>query len=252
MATTTALTPFSTPVVDKANAIMTEPWQGWVRRVNSQAAQAGDVTHTGTLTINQVILGNGGGDIKALGAYGTLAQVLTSNGAALAPSWQDATIIVAPALVLTNAQIKALPTTDIDVIAAPGAGKRISLIAMDCVLDASAGAYTNIDLDGFLSAYIVDGSSYVDASYLGNDSTLPIADFTSAFGSAQIAHFALSPYMKAEPVNGWGNMPQVHVWTTTPENQPLRLYIDNGGSGDLTGGNAANTLTVRTIYAVLD
>ncbi len=50
----------------------------------------GDVTHTGTLTAHQVILGNGAADVKALGSVGTLGQVLTSGGAGVDPSWTSA------------------------------------------------------------------------------------------------------------------------------------------------------------------
>ena len=53
-------------------------------------AGAGTVTNTGTLTANAVIVGNGGSDITALGSLGTSGQVLTSNGAGVAPSFQAA------------------------------------------------------------------------------------------------------------------------------------------------------------------
>ncbi len=44
-------------------------------------ATAGTVTHTGTLTANQLILGNGTADVTALGSLGTTATVLHGNAA---------------------------------------------------------------------------------------------------------------------------------------------------------------------------
>lgn len=51
-----------------------------------QAVSAGTVTHTGTLTANELILGNGGADITSLGAAGTTTTVLHGNAAG-APSF---------------------------------------------------------------------------------------------------------------------------------------------------------------------
>jgi hypothetical protein len=41
----------------------------------------GDVTHTGALTADQLVIGNGAADIKSLGAAGTTVQVLHGNAA---------------------------------------------------------------------------------------------------------------------------------------------------------------------------
>lgn len=54
-----------------------------------QAAGTGTVTHTlGPLTQYAVLIGNGGADAQALASLGTSGQVLTSNGAGVAPSFQ--------------------------------------------------------------------------------------------------------------------------------------------------------------------
>jgi len=53
-----------------------------------------DVPHGGTgvssLTDHAVLLGNGAGNIETVSGLGTAAQVLTSNGAGLDPTWQAA------------------------------------------------------------------------------------------------------------------------------------------------------------------
>lgn len=52
---------------------------------------AGTVTHTGALSANAVVVGNGTDDIKTLAALGTSGQVLTSNGAGTPPAFQSFT-----------------------------------------------------------------------------------------------------------------------------------------------------------------
>lgn len=54
--------------------------------VTGGGAGAGTVTNTGTLTANQVIIGNAGVDVKALGSLGTTTQVLHGNASG-APSF---------------------------------------------------------------------------------------------------------------------------------------------------------------------
>lgn len=46
-----------------------------------QAVAAGTVTNTGTLTANQLVIGNGGVDVTALGTLGTTTTVLHGNAA---------------------------------------------------------------------------------------------------------------------------------------------------------------------------
>ncbi len=53
--------------------------------------QEGSVTNTsGALTVNAVVIGNGGNDEKVLAALGASGTILTSNGSSLPPSFQAA------------------------------------------------------------------------------------------------------------------------------------------------------------------
>ena len=49
-------------------------------------------TGSTTLSSNQVLLGNGTGNISQVSGWGTSGQFLTSNGGVLAPTWQSATV----------------------------------------------------------------------------------------------------------------------------------------------------------------
>ena len=53
-------------------------------------------------------------------------------------------------LTLTDAQIKALPTAGVDMIVAPGAGVVLQVVSAVLIIDATAGAYTNVDPAGVL------------------------------------------------------------------------------------------------------
>jgi len=66
------------------------PWQtGQILTAAALNAAFGvTTTHaSGALNANNVLLGNGGGDIKAMASGGSSGQVLTSSGSGLAPIW---------------------------------------------------------------------------------------------------------------------------------------------------------------------
>ncbi len=132
-------------------------------------------------------------------------------------------------LELTDAQIKALPTTPIELIPAPGPGKQ-NVAWLGFTHFDSHGAYTNFDMGISMSV------GYKDSSNAMLSTSAP----DLLLGSSSDYNLQLTPAF------GSGDLDAIVVDT------PVQLKFNNGGSGNLTGGNAANVLTVKVYYGVID
>lgn len=257
MATHPKYPPLEQPIADKATGFRADRvWALFFQDLVNQAAAAGSVTHTtGPLTVNEVLLGNGGDDIKALGAYGTAGQVLASNGAGLAPSFQSLSALgvlkQGATTVMNDATIKALPAAAFgftSLVPAPGAGLRIIPIGID--LEANfVGGYTNVNADAFLAGTVEQG---VLMSAIANDSTIPISNFTTFMGAGQTQTW-LPALSTVELVNSWGSLGVVQsVTIASTLNQPMGIIVNNNGAGNFTGGNASNMLTMTPYYVTVN
>lgn len=106
------------PFVNPQSGLINRVWFQWLLGIVGNATTGGTVTNTGTLTAHHVMLGNGGVDIHALGGIGTAGQLLTSNGAAADPSFQDASasgiVTLTGMQTLTNKRITARVVTVTD------------------------------------------------------------------------------------------------------------------------------------------
>ena len=136
---------------------------------------------------------------------------------------------------LTDTQIKALPTGGLQIVPAPGAGQMLMFVRAVILADTTNGAYTNIDAAATLQ-FRVSGKTL---SFAGEDngeiSELLAAEdvYVQVYGHRSTGGTEGSPIAGGEGAFG---------------NQPLMLYLPNGVSGNLTGGNAANTLSIRVWY----
>ncbi len=75
------------------------------------------------------VLYNTTGGVLASTAAGTSGQVLTSNGAGVAPTYQTPLLLNTGNIAVTNAQLKGMSVTPVQMIAAPAAGFVIIIVS---------------------------------------------------------------------------------------------------------------------------
>lgn len=174
-----------------------------------------------------------------------------TGGAGLGP---DEVALKFVTVTLTDAQIKALPTTSVEIVPAPGSGKRLLYFNGIAILDTTAGVYGNVGQ----TATSPNGNAAVIKMVTPNGAHL------SVFGvwgwlleEATIGHIDLPAYV--DGIDSVMNNPNVNdSWSdyaTAYDDQPIHLASYNGAQtplGDYTNGNAANTLKVTVFYTVVD
>lgn len=155
-------------------------------------------------------------------------------------------------ITLTDAQIKALPTTPQTIIAAPGAGSYNNVLSYALNLNTVAGAYTNINTTYSTLQIETANGNWLGPVIVNDDTTTPDVTRLTGFLGAAHSAFVRGPgaFLEApgEP-SGW-IVPASPTQTTDYDNDLVRIAIDNNGSGALTGGNAANSLKITVTYTV--
>jgi hypothetical protein len=153
MAISETLPPYRHPVGDDAiDGIMTREWQYWVQFIHQRPIGFSTIAATAQSPISPTL---NNGTVVFTSVNGTILIVLdpvlqTVDFALAGPAAHVAVVT------LTNAQILALPTTPITLVAAPAAGVAILLQGLVVTLDASAGALANVTADvtkGLLAQY---------------------------------------------------------------------------------------------------
>ncbi len=164
---------------------------------------------------------------------------------------------------LTDAQIKALPSTAVELLPAPGAGKANLPLDGFMVVNTSAGAYTNV-------SYLTDGgitAMYFTSSAYGLPAVDPLTTGLNGFTkSIRLAAANVRTYLAGDTEVTLGIAQAGTPKSGTSganagvmdENTALTVLIDNYDSdysvdrGNFTGGNAANTLKIVMFYSVVD
>lgn len=182
---------------------------------------------------------------------------VANGGSGLSSGWCP---VLKATTTLTDAQIKALPTTPITLIAAPGAGNFIKILGGTVIKDSAAGAYTNIN-----TTYCAVPTIQYDATGLWattapfvNDSTLTTAltVATDLMGATAIHVMHLvapgTTGFDAGATSGTSEWVMVGEQSVKAdwENKAIIVQADNNGSGAFTGGNAANSMKIILYYIV--
>ena len=144
---------------------------------------------------------------------------------------------------LTDSQIKALPTTPVELIASPGANKFILPISATVYFHWTAN-YTNIDSNAALNISHANGYSLLTALF-ENDGSSSISNLLND-DDDYMAIFT----QKAETTSGRNIA--YYIWPGGLVNKNLTIGLYNGFSGTLTGGDANNSITVTVLYTVND
>ena len=162
-----------------------------------------------------------------------VGQALSATDILVQPQWTvmtgDASSVAQVRFVdvqLTNANLLALLGTDIVLVAAPGAGKAIVVHGIYMYFDVTTTAYT-IGTATLQINYASDGADIAQITEAG------FLDTATDAGRWYLLGGAIATPVITVPVANVG-------------------VVMRALTADMTGGNAANTLSVRTFYSVVD
>lgn len=151
-------------------------------------------------------------------------------------------LLLSATVTLTDAQIKALPTTGIQLVAAPGANKINMVVSANWVLDLTS-SYTGVD--DASPQLVYDAGFYISGAF---NASVPLGESAGQyFGQFQIPFIADG----AGNFAGWPVTTYVGV-TSGITNKAIRLFDDFNSPSNYTGGNAANTLKITVYYITVD
>lgn len=175
-------------------------------------------------------------DYLSVAVFDTIMnKIFTSAASPGGSSYLSATVT------LTDAQIKALPTTYIEVVATPGANKLLVFIKAVLFFDFEVGVWFYGNVSSNNAMFISYDDDFYDASNYSRltSESAPAVSIVSSSNKPNSTDYPNSTLTEVNSVYG------------DIVNRPLKLVMYND-DGDLTGGNAANTLKVTVYYVVVD
>lgn len=151
-------------------------------------------------------------------------------------------------IALTDAQIKALPTTPFELLPAVP-GKDYQVVSARLYLDTTAGTYTNVST--------VDGAQVVLQYDNGGGDYVGAAMYQEAPGTAFSTFLSGAHKQSWRPViGGYTDWSATNGLLTYSEgdhiNKNIVIAVSNGGSGNLTGGHPSNSLVATVLYLEIE
>lgn len=168
----------------------------------------------------------------------------TVNASELGGSQESESLLQSASVELTDAQIKALPTTGVTIVAAPGSGKIIVPVVATLLFTRTAD-YTNIQATAVIKIQNTDGNKGIAPL----NESFGLVSGLLAGGSSNFT--SIGPYGFVD-VDNTENLSGTIAIPSEFENLGYQIKATNAAGGDFTGGNAANTLAVTLYYVVQD
>jgi hypothetical protein len=178
-------------------------------------------------------------------------HVITANNVSADPNTGNVAVVqtvYSLKTVLTDAQIKALNTTFIELVPDVPEGKSPLLISGFIDFDNSAGGYSNIDeTNSYLAITLKKGADlWHDLSYPKVNAGM------HDFVSAQRKFFYFLPRsIYSEDMAGAMESVNVNVSAANISGSGLAVAMYNA-NGDLIGGNAGNSMSITVVYSIVD
>lgn len=152
---------------------------------------------------------------------------------------------------IAHADIITLPTTAVELVPTPGAGKIIIPVSAIFSVSDPFVDYTNLGAvaDGSRFATVVFGADDLEAmAYFVDDVSPPATAHYTRLFAPSIVGPGIFQLLPLPLLNTYGGGPV--LYDPVAVNKALNLYVDNGGDGNFTAGDPANFIRVNVFYMV--